>query len=503
MSNITVPEIEIDKIDIEEGFNARRTMDPAALERLAKSMRRTGSVEPLVVKPTAGGRVKLVAGERRLRAAQLAELKKVPVVDSQGRSRQAVAYAENRHREDLDSIEEAIALRALGDELKLTTNKEIADESGDSISYVASKMRLLRLPEEVQKYIADGSVPEDAEPQLRKVAAVSPRVAECICEYAVREKVERREFVQDFAYMLMQVADGGIDDPPTMIRARSVRFSRVIEDGEKLAELARRYRAAAIHAPGPKADPTISLNESEIDAARAAGVLIELDPKGGGWYGGSYIVDKELAADLVLRAVEREEKGAKKRERQQKKAEAEQAQTPDVIAPADHADKMQAAREERAAARASARSFNDRLGHKLLKRRSAANRKKFALSRKKAIATALVLNDPNLASAGLRLVLPQLQNPQDEITPEGNLMYATPKEAQEYALARIEEAKSPGVIDELLADMLISAELADQLALGLGEPHTYWVSFSDGKVTEFLADEIKEARPRKASAKKG
>lgn len=134
----------------------RRTFDQAALEELAASIRELGVLQPLTVRRREG-RWELVAGERRLRAAQLAGLETVPClsiqVDSQSSS--LLALVENLQRRDLDFWEEAQALRRLLDTYHIS-QEELARRIGKSQSAVANKIRLLKLPPDALSLLRDG-----------------------------------------------------------------------------------------------------------------------------------------------------------------------------------------------------------------------------------------------------------------------------------------------------------------------------------------------------------
>jgi ParB family transcriptional regulator, chromosome partitioning protein len=125
----------------------------------------------------------VIAGHRRLEAAKLAGIKKVPVHVRENGNARAAALSENLHREDLDPIDTARGLVELAAELNLTTNKKIAEALDVSDSWVSQHLRLLRLPEGVQTYIAEGHIPVEAERDLRGIAKVSPRIAECIVSW--------------------------------------------------------------------------------------------------------------------------------------------------------------------------------------------------------------------------------------------------------------------------------------------------------------------------------
>lgn len=137
----------------------RKTFNEAALESLARSVREHGIVQPLLV-TRFGDRFKLVAGERRFRAAQRAGLRSVPAVIKeslpQGQALE-IALIENIQREDLNPIEEAAAYHQLHDEFGLTQD-EISKRVGKERSTVANFLRLLKLPDAVKKLLASGQL---------------------------------------------------------------------------------------------------------------------------------------------------------------------------------------------------------------------------------------------------------------------------------------------------------------------------------------------------------
>lgn len=127
----------------------RRGFDEDALLALADSIRARGVVQPVLVRPRAGGRFELIAGERRWRAAQLAEVDLIPAVVRQRDDAESLELAviENMARQDLNPVEEARACAALVDELGLT-REEVGLRVGRSRVAVSNLMRLLDLPDE-------------------------------------------------------------------------------------------------------------------------------------------------------------------------------------------------------------------------------------------------------------------------------------------------------------------------------------------------------------------
>jgi ParB family transcriptional regulator, chromosome partitioning protein len=164
----------------------RHVIDEVALLALADSIRIRGILQPVLVRPLAGGRYELIAGERRWRAAQLAELDSVPAIvrhhDDAGSLE--VALIENMAREDLNPVEEARACAALVEELGLT-REEVGLRVGRSRVAVSNLLRLLDLPDEALELLERGELSEghgralllasdnDARRSLAKRAAAS------------------------------------------------------------------------------------------------------------------------------------------------------------------------------------------------------------------------------------------------------------------------------------------------------------------------------------------
>ena len=139
----------------------RRSFDEAALAALADSIRARGLLQPIVVRALAGGRYELLAGERRLRAAKLAELESIPAVvrEADDWERLDLALAENMARVDLNAVEEARACAMLVDDLGLT-KEEVGRRVGRSRVAISNLIRLLDLPEEVLELIESGELSE-------------------------------------------------------------------------------------------------------------------------------------------------------------------------------------------------------------------------------------------------------------------------------------------------------------------------------------------------------
>lgn len=137
----------------------RKRFDEAALGELAASIAARGVIQPIIVRPRGEGRYQLVAGERRWRAAQKAQLHEIPALvrDLDDREVMALALIENVQREDLNPVEEARAYHRLGEDEGMT-QAEIAQMVEKSRSHVANLQRLLNLPDAVLDLVEDGSL---------------------------------------------------------------------------------------------------------------------------------------------------------------------------------------------------------------------------------------------------------------------------------------------------------------------------------------------------------
>jgi ParB family chromosome partitioning protein len=139
----------------------RRIFDEASLAALAESVRQRGVLQPVLVRPVSGGTYELVAGERRWRAAKLAELPTVPALVRRRDDAEALeaALIENMAREDLNPVEESRACAALVEELGLT-REEVGRRVGRSRVAVSNLLRLLDLPDEALELLEQGELTE-------------------------------------------------------------------------------------------------------------------------------------------------------------------------------------------------------------------------------------------------------------------------------------------------------------------------------------------------------
>ena len=141
-------------------FQPRKHFDAAALEGLASTIREHGILTPVVARRVADG-FQIIAGERRIRAARLAGLTRVPTIVKEANDAQALemALVENLQRADLNALEEAAAFKQLMDEFGLTQD-QVSRRVGKSRAAVGNAVRLLKLPQPVKARLADGAITE-------------------------------------------------------------------------------------------------------------------------------------------------------------------------------------------------------------------------------------------------------------------------------------------------------------------------------------------------------
>lgn len=150
--------VAIDKLSSGQ-FQPRRQFDKEPLQELAQSIKENGILQPIVARRTVSGKLEIVAGERRWRAAQLAGLHEVPVLLRTFSDKEALelAIVENIQREDLNPIEEADGYSRLITEFKLS-QQQVAEKVGKDRATVANAIRLLSLPTEVKEMIAENTL---------------------------------------------------------------------------------------------------------------------------------------------------------------------------------------------------------------------------------------------------------------------------------------------------------------------------------------------------------
>ena len=152
--------LELKILDIERSpYQPRRDFREEELRELAESLKNNGLVQPPTVRRNANGKYELIAGERRLRAAQLAGWSKIRVtlVEADDQTAAVMTTTENLQREDLNPIEEAVSYKTLQEKFNLT-QQEVAEKVGKGRATVANATRLLELPDEVKQLISSALI---------------------------------------------------------------------------------------------------------------------------------------------------------------------------------------------------------------------------------------------------------------------------------------------------------------------------------------------------------
>ncbi len=187
-----VTSVSVDRLDPNR-FQPRTTFDESGLEDLANSIRNQGIVQPIVVTPSGSQRFTIIAGERRWRAAKRVGLESVPVVVREVDDDQELlelALVENVQRADLNAIEEAEAFRMLSERFELS-QEEVASRVGKGRTTITNALRLLRLPEEIQDLVRDGSLTAG---QARPILSLQDRALQIqLAERAISEGLTARD----------------------------------------------------------------------------------------------------------------------------------------------------------------------------------------------------------------------------------------------------------------------------------------------------------------------
>ncbi len=198
---------------IERGkYQPRRDMHQGALEELAESIKAQGVMQPIVVRSIGEERYEIIAGERRWRATQLAGLDRIPAVIREVADEAAIAMAliENIQREDLNPIEEAMALKRLQDEFELT-HQEVAQAVGKSRTAVTNLLRLIALDAEVKKLLEHGDLEMG---HARALLSLSPEEQRELARQIVARGLTVRQTEAQVRKIQEQKNQGTIATPP-------------------------------------------------------------------------------------------------------------------------------------------------------------------------------------------------------------------------------------------------------------------------------------------------
>jgi ParB family chromosome partitioning protein len=255
-------------------YQPRTAFDPERLAQLAESIKAHGLVQPILVRPIPDkpDRYEIVAGERRWRAAQQAQLHDVPVVmrPLDDRETLEIALIENLQRTDLSPIEEARAYRRLRDEFK-HTQERLAETIGKSRSHVTNTMRLLELPAPVQAHIEDGRL--DMGHARALIGTPDPVfLADVIVDNAFT--VRRAELLANDAKEAVRHGWDGKGLPPP--------WKSPDQRGTPTPAASSAGKRGAAHSPAPTAAKTAETRALERSIEEALGLHVSIEVTGPG-----------------------------------------------------------------------------------------------------------------------------------------------------------------------------------------------------------------------------
>ena len=226
-----VMEVDIDLLAPND-LQPRVQMDDARLQELADSIKANGIIQPILVRRT-GSSFRIIAGERRWRAAQRAGLHKVPVVvrdvkDGADKELLELALVENIQRENLNAVDEALAYRRLADEFGLTQD-QISAAVGKDRSSIANFMRLLKLPDEVRADLVSGALSMG---HARALLSLADAAAQ---RQAAREVISRGLSVRDTELLIKKLASPRREAETGATDAKTDVHTRAAEDRMRFA----------------------------------------------------------------------------------------------------------------------------------------------------------------------------------------------------------------------------------------------------------------------------
>jgi ParB family chromosome partitioning protein len=215
--------------DLKPGkYQPRSIMQEEALHALSQSILKQGVMQPIIVRPIGNNQYEIIAGERRWRAAKLANLNEVPVIikNIPDESALAMALIENIQREDLNPLEEAIGIKRLIDEFNMT-HEEAADAVGKSRVTVSNLLRLLTLTKPVQDRLLSGKIDMG---HARALIGLEGSQQIMLCE----EVIQKNLSVREVEALVKNLQNSYKTDKPTSSPKKTNAYVRQLE--ESLAE---------------------------------------------------------------------------------------------------------------------------------------------------------------------------------------------------------------------------------------------------------------------------
>lgn len=490
---------KLSEISVDFSKNPRGEFSEEDIAELIASVKQRGVVQPVLCVEDSDGGLELVAGYRRFVACRVAGQEIIPFHVRDAADRDGDALTENMIRSDMTEIAEARALKQYAEGNGLN-QKALAKRIGKDPSFISGRFKILRLPESVQEVFASGKPGISVVPTLAEIGKVSEGIAVKLAEMAAGDSEFERTLRRNpkAAINLLQAAlsdergaiatgdDGEVPRPPgdgelTVIDISGFRGGVVVDElaigDDRRQELLAHMETVARADGRPFAyrnELTVYLEEADLDALRALGVLLEIKSE----YGSPtrYCFDSEAVLDRVEQRLAAAADEVRAKEEEEVKAARERAEkagqdVPDDVDPAEL--RAQREKEERAKDRAKekkkqekARITNLDLGRRLLKRRSRKRSEKRRRELVRALAIMVVEADDHLAGLGARLIYEAWQEVTYKELKNGEkremVAHLDPRDATARLIKDLESAKALDDVLDVIGDALVGAAYASE-----------------------------------------
>lgn len=333
MTTKTKPEItSIPVADIQpiEGLNPRGKITDDNTADLTASIDQLGVLMPVLVAPRDNGHWPLIAGARRLHSARKLKLKEIPALvrtDLAGSELEA-AIVENAQREDLDPVEEAMAIQRLIDEKGLK-QVDAAKAMGKSERWLRERLRLLKLPSHTQRIFAARQIPIEAAVQIEKIAKAAPAVADLVAVKARHGEIEPGTLTTPLGLgeALTRLVEDNEGDTELLLRVGQYYAPADLpvsaEQAETIVKAYSEVPDFPRHEGMRPAPAAVQLTDADRDAAKAAGALIEAEVEH--WTRGAEKVEFVAGGDWLVNHLLSEHLPKLKRTAQRKLREREKS----------------------------------------------------------------------------------------------------------------------------------------------------------------------------------
>lgn len=459
--------VPLARINVADGHNPRRSVDPGELESLTTSVREFGVITPIALAPdpdTEGDFV-LLAGERRYRAACEAALTEIPAVVRVGTNGDAIdiAITENLQRQDLNPVDEAHGFARALDRDGVTQAK-LAERLGIKPRRISEALRLTRLPESAQTAIASGAFSTATARPIEQIAKVSAEVAEAVIAAAVADPELPAVLADRPGEVVSYVAEQAAEDPDNTLVCVSAAawqghdVTTLALPDDQAAEVAE--RVAKLTGEGPV---RMRFAEADLDAARAYGCLLEFEGDDAYYMRQQWVCDPAWLADRVLAGLDELEKRAAEQQaaapnRADQASDGGGGAQPQPVDEGEAKAQRRAASEEERQRKIEVRGANLTLGSKLAEK---FHEPKLTNDVAELVAMCVFDRDTSgLAARGLRLVREDWQEDQSHTLKSGEqrekIAYLPPTDAEAalwewLAKARTAEQKIGRVVQALVA----------------------------------------------------